>query len=245
MDRTNHIDLTGIQVEVHTVDAEDPNIDAGRLANKEEERKIAALLNMIGANKEIVQVSDPRYSVKRIPESEALPRHDSKPAGTMDQPTVLSKQERQRIILLIQLYLNLFPDKLVGYDKVKFSKMTDEKLISLKDEFQFIVSSKTNIATTEYMFLQGVNLLEVLSTSFTPFKIKGLSTIVSNDDEFKDTIKQLCLKYMTVVEVQPEGKLLFKLASTMLYLHQFNSSNDGSTINKTNIDTVNEKYTDL
>jgi len=154
--------------------------------------------------------------------------------------------DRRRIILILQFYINEFPEKLNSYKGTNFEKLSNEKLNSLKNEFDFIIGAKCNIKSTQYAFIQGVSMLELVCKNFTPLKVDGLTNIV-NDSEFQDDVKHLALKYMTIIKTEPEHRVAYKILSNMMLLHQFNSSNIGN-INQNNLEEINKinnKYSEL
>ncbi len=167
-----------------------------------------------------------------------------------DKSSNTSQIDKRRLILILQMYINEFGDnKLKAFKKVNLEKMKLDALQKLKEEFDFIVSSKCNIKSAEYCFLQGVNILETVCVNFTPIQCQGL-TETTNDPEFRDDIKHLCLKYMTLFKTEPEHRLVYKVLSNMLVLHQVNSikNNHNEIINpiiNEEINKINNKYDTL
>lgn len=154
--------------------------------------------------------------------------------------------DKRRLILILQFYLIEFPEKLATYKGIKFETLDVEELQTLKNEFDFIIGAKCNINGAKNLFIQGLKLLEEATLMFSPFKVEGLTNIV-NDKEFEDDVKHLVLKYMTIVKTEPEWRITYKILSSMLLLHNFNSS---KIINKQNIkieeiNIINSKYNNL
>ena len=96
--------------------------------------------------------------------------------------------DRRRLILILQFYVLEFPEKLKPYKGTNFEKFKDDELQNLKNEFDFIIGAKCNVKSTQYAFIQGVQLLETLCVTCTPLKINGLSSAVIDDD-----FLQVCL----------------------------------------------------
>jgi hypothetical protein len=156
------------------------------------------------------------------------------------------------IILILQFYVLEFPEKLKAYKGTNFEKYKDDELQNLKNEFDFIIGAKCNVKSTQYAFIQGVQLLETLCVTCTPLKIKGLSNVVV-DNDFQDDVKHMALKYMTLVKTEPEARIAYKILSSMLLLHQVNTvKQDGSVkeevpkpLDETKVNGINSKYSDL
>ena len=157
---------------------------------------------------------------------------------------------RRKNILVLQMYINEFPSKLKAWKNSNFEKMSDEELVKLKGEFDFIVSSKCNLSLSQSYALQLIQLIEIMGPS-VGLKLDGLSNQL-NDEVFLDDIKCTTLKYMgtTLIKTEPEYRVLIRLLTTVITLHQYNSrnpkridNNDGEKINI--INSINSKYTDL
>jgi hypothetical protein len=154
--------------------------------------------------------------------------------------------DRRRSIMVLQFYMLEFPDKLDAFKGTKFEKLSDDELKKLKSEFDFIIGAKCNVKSTQYAFIQGIQLLETLCTNFTPMRINGLTNAI-NDDEFQDDCKHLALKYMTLLKTEPEHRIAYKILTTALLLHQVNSSKSNFSIdNKDDIlNKINARFDDL
>jgi len=69
-----------------------------------------------------------------------------------------------------------------------------------------------------------------------------------NDPDVLDDIKHIALKRMSMINVEPEYRLMYKIFSNVMLLHNANSAgirNDKSSSKNTKINELNEKYTDL
>ena len=163
---------------------------------------------------------------------------------SLEKPKEDDKIDRRRQILILQLYINEFPEKLKAFKSTNFEKMSDDELKATKSEFDFIISSKTNIGTTQYAFIQGIHLLENVCVTLTPLKIQGLANMV-DDQDYRDDVKALCLKHMGFIKTEPEQRIAFKLLSSALLLHQINSNNPNIINKSAKLSEINNKYTDL
>lgn len=160
------------------------------------------------------------------------------------QPEKLSDEDiinKRRQILMIQFYINEFPDKLQQFKKMKFEKKTIEELNDLKKEIDFIISNKSNVRSGIQIITTGIQTLEFILLNFTPVNAKGLSNIC-NDKETLDDIKHLALKHCHLISSEPESRLMYKIVTTTLLLHNINSNID---INNPNIDKINIDFDDI
>lgn len=182
----------------------------------------------------IKKQNDKPKTIKEIkPVKESKQKEEKEPNLSID---------RRRTILILQMYINEFPDKLKTFKNTNFEKKKDEELKKLKNEFDFIIGCKNNIKSAEYCCIRGVNLLEVICCNYTPIQCQGLSTAV-NDEDFRDDVKHLCLKYMSLIKTEPEHRIAYKIASNMLLLHQVNSiKNQSNNFNINEIHKINNKY---
>jgi hypothetical protein len=130
--------------------------------------------------------------------------------------------DRRRLILILQFYVVEFPEKLKSFKNTKFEKLSEDELINLKNEFDFIIGAKCNVRSTQYAITQGIKLLETVCVNFTPLNVNGLANAVE-DDDFRDDCKHLALKYMTLIKTEPEHRIAYKILTSALLLHQINS----------------------
>ena len=54
--------------------------------------------------------------------------------------------DHRRKILVIQFYLNEFPDKLKAYKSFNLETLSDEELDSLRKEMDFVISQKSSVS---------------------------------------------------------------------------------------------------
>ena len=121
--------------------------------------------------------------------------------------------------------------------------MSEKKLTKLREVFDYIIGSRSNIRASQVMFMEGVGLLEHCLSNYTPICADGLKKLC-DDKEMQEDIVHLCLKHMALIKTEPEHRIAFKLCSNLLVVHQVNSAAkpqpDLSGVNK-----VNEKYKGL
>ena len=166
--------------------------------------------------------------------------------------------DHRRKILVIQFYLNEFPDKLKAYKSFNLETLSDEELDSLRKEMDFVISQKSSVSMGVQAFVQGINTIEHLCCNFTPLKVQGLTNIC-NDKDLIDDVKSLMLSNMTLAHIEPEYRIAYKLTSSMFYLHNMNSNaeekkkdpipekkdNEISLKKQVKLESINQKYEGL
>ena len=182
----------------------------------------------------------------------------------MENNEIIDEEEKQmgidhrRKILIIQYYLNEFPDKLKGYKNINLESLSDEELDDLRKEMDFVNSQRSSVNMAVQAFVQGVNTIETLCCNFTPLKVQGLTNIC-NDKDLIDDVKSLVLSNMTLAHIEPEYRILYKLSSSMLLLHNINSNaeekkkdpipekkdNEISLKKQVKLESINQKYEGL
>ena len=163
---------------------------------------------------------------------------------------IATPEERRKLIILLQYYLVEFPEKLKDFKNKSLENMEYDELINLKQDFDIILSHKNTVGISENIFLKGVSILEYISVNYTPLKLEGY-TQMCNDRELLDDVKLVILQNMNLISTKPEQRIIFKMATNMLLLHNINSQKQDNHIidnnNKLNINinNINEKYKDL
>ncbi len=166
-------------------------------------------------------------------------------------PQIPSEDEviaKRRLILLLQFYLLEFPDKLKTFKKINLEKKDLAELKDLQKEMDFCISNQSNVKQGSEMILSGIQGLEYICVNFTPLQCSGLSENIKNDAETIDTIKHLCLKHMgaSMMNTEPEHRLMYKILTTALSLHTINSfSANMVQHNDDIIQKVNDQFTDI
>lgn len=155
---------------------------------------------------------------------------------------------KRRLILLFQFYLLEFPEKLKAFKKINLEKKTLDELKDLQKEMDFCIGNQSNVKHGSAMVLSGIQALEYVAINYTPLQCQGLSENIKNDPESIDTIKHLCLKHMgsSMMNTEPEHRLMFKIMTTALSLHTINSfSQNMVQHNDDIINKVNDQFLDL
>ena len=166
--------------------------------------------------------------------------------------------ERRKKILILQFYMNEFPEKLKNYKKTNFEEMTDKELLQLREEFSFVIGAKSNVNMGIATVHQALTIAETVGDSYCGLKINGITNTLMNDTQFVDDIKCLCLDNLDLANVSPEKRIAFKVLSTGYILHNVNSQMesqkekiletpqekpDYEKLNK--IQKISNKYSDL
>jgi hypothetical protein len=158
--------------------------------------------------------------------------------------------KHQRLVLLLQMYLNEFKEKLKDYQKLSkgFGRKSYSELMDIKKQFDTILTCKSNISQGIQMCNSGVALLEQVS-GMVGVNCNGLSNMCANDAELQDQFKILILQKMPLVDVKVEYQIAMKIGGNMVMLHQMNGNHsNNSLINpgvKQGIDNINLKYNDI
>lgn len=174
--------------------------------------------------------SEPEYSEEELINDE--PEEESTMLGI----------DRRRKILILQFYLNEFPQKLAVYRDFDFETLSDSDLERIREEFDFIIGTKNTVNISVRAFQHSIIMLEDFCTSFTPLKVHGLKNI-NQDPELMEDVKLLSLQNMALIKTKPEHRILFKVISTMGVLHNFNSSQENITQPETtNAQNRNEDF---
>ena len=120
--------------------------------------------------------------------------------------------ERRRRILILQFYLNEFPDTLVVYKDLNFENMSDQGLLDIRQEFDFIIGCKNSVGITITAFKKSIETLEHVCVNFTPLKVQGLSTL-TQDKDLIDDVKHWSLQNMQLIQIKPEYRILYRVLS--------------------------------
>lgn len=194
-------------------------------------------------------IKDDENIGKIIKNAQKLKTEIKKENKIIDEKNNDDKQmDKQRLILILRFYVLEFKDRLSEYKKTKFEKMSVEQLQELRKQFDSIISSKSSLKQTQGLIINGIKTIETIATMFTPIQCQGLSNLMINDTDVLDDIKHISLKHMAMVQVEPEYRLLYKMFSNIMLLHNVNSI-QGSIKEKSNnfnkLNQLNKKYNDL
>lgn len=169
----------------------------------------------------------------------------SKTKQKLSEEDIINKR---RLILLIEFYLLEFGDKLKAFKKINVEKKTYEELEDIKKEMDFTLSNRSNIRQGTQLVVTSIQTLEFLCVNFTPIKCEGLSKICDDPETIED-IKHILLKRMHLIQSEPEHRLIYKVISNMLLLHNFNSYkeaiNSNIKVNEGEVENINKKFEDL
>lgn len=133
--------------------------------------------------------------------------------------------ERRNLILLLEQYMEHFSHKLKKFSKINLEHLNISELEKLKDEMDFVLGCRSSVNTGVQAFATGLQALEYVAVNYTPLKLEGLSQL-STDPDVIDDVKLIMLQNTTIIKTKPEHRLLYKLISTSLLLHNLNSSRE-------------------
>lgn len=113
-------------------------------------------------------------------------------------------------------YLNAYQEKIIGMDS-----LDNSQLKRLFKEIQIAVSARTsgNMARRNYGAL--VTSIEYVAPMFG-MNLKGLSNILTEDEEIKECIEELNIKYDVMNHVPPEIRLIFLTTNAALAVNREN-----------------------
>ena len=155
-----------------------------------------------------------------FPEPEPEPQYEME----MSQAPDIEKFsiERRNLILLLEQYLEHFSHKLKKFTKINFESLNISELEKLKDEMDFTLGCRSSVNTGVQAFATGLQAVEYVACSYTPLKLEGLSQLLTDPDVIDD-VKLIMLQNTTIIKTKPEHRLLYKIISTALLLHNINS----------------------
>jgi len=111
------------------------------------------------------------------------------------------------------------------FKKKNLEDLSKTELQSLLSEMQYTLGTKSNVRAAVGGMTMAIVMIEQLSV-FTPLKLQGLSTIITQNQEVIDDMKLIALKYTDLIHVEPEARLGMKILSAALGLHQINTAKE-------------------
>lgn len=118
-------------------------------------------------------------------------------------------QDRRRMILIIQMYLNEIPHKLSKYKDVNLEKLSNKELEKLREEIEYVlVGAGQNVKVGVMATIRGIQIFEEVVTGATKGKvnIRGLANSLCDQDSIDD-IKCILIKHMDKIQMEPEYRL--------------------------------------
>ncbi len=205
-----------------------------------------------------IDLSDIEYKPKKQTKKEKKVKPIDKPDKTMNKnlekqiikkpkkelPTDEEIINKRRLILMIEFYKNEFGDKLKSFKKINLEKKTHDELVDIRKEIDFTISQSSSVKAGVQLISTGIQTLEFFMTNFTPINAQGLSNIC-NDPETIDTMKHITLKHSHMVSVEPEARLLYKVLTTSMMLHNINSAPINELKNNDIIKEINDDFVDI
>jgi hypothetical protein len=138
--------------------------------------------------------------------------------------------KRRKLIILLRAYGVKLAHKLEGIDLSTgtLELKTDEELEKLLAEVRFI----TGVCSTGSLVAMGLNggvWLWQQGAQAAGMKVPDLTAVLQKDQEWKDMSIELELKMQDYFEQPLEFRILAKLASATMLLHEINSNLDRKT----------------
>lgn len=145
------------------------------------------------------------------PKLEAIRPAEPAPAPAPEpEPDASEKfgQERRRMILFIQMYLNEIPHKLTKYKNINLEKLSNKELEKLREEIEYVVGAGQNVKFGVMATIRGIQMFEEVVTGATKNRvnIRGLANSLCDQDSIDD-IKCILIKHMDKIQMEPEYRL--------------------------------------
>ena len=145
---------------------------------------------------------------------------------------IVYSEDRSKKILILEFYLMEFPKKLEGYKEIVLQSLTLAQLDALKEEFTFVISTQSNVNYCIQTFSQAIVFTEAILCTHTPIQAQGLSLLLK-DPALIDDIKAWSLENIDLIRTKPEHRILSKVLSSIVLLHNANSKNNITNISST------------
>lgn len=184
-------------------------------------------------------IKEPK-KVESIIEKQLMKRSKNK----KEIPTEEEVLNKRRMILLIQVYLLEFADDLKSFKKINLEKKNYQELSDLHKEIVLSLSTGSNVQGGVQLMTAGIKTFEMILLNFTPVNCAGLSNICTDKNVIKD-MKLIILKNTSFIQTEPEQRLLYKIVTSTLFLHNFNSANGIQQNNPEVIEKINSQFVDI
>lgn len=162
---------------------------------------------------------------------------DGQPTPEAPPEPELTPEERHKLILdkmklknKILRYKELFPGIFKNFDyRIQdLDQMEIRDLEYLLEELSVCVNTRNTSGLTKMLYFESVRIVEGTG-SMVGLQINGLAEALKQNQAVHDVLNELSLKYENDCFMQPEVRLAYLTATTVLSLHKLNSS--GNTIN--------------
>lgn len=160
------------------------------------------------------------------------------------------RKEKTRLILSISRYKTQFAKYLMAYDEIlslsHLRTLSLQELENILQEVMIAVSCRSSSSLVENMYFQTIKTAE----SFAPMinmDIKGLNEDLKENEQIKETLQEISLKYENIAYVDPISRLGFLTLTSLYSKHKMNSlSKKLNNFDSTKISTdIKDKYQDL
>jgi hypothetical protein len=157
--------------------------------------------------------------------------------------------EKTKLVMKLKRYKEIYPKILEDFDlsKMHLDTLSIGDLCLLLEEVKFTVGCRNSSEFFLKSCLTGLAVGENLTTKFTPLKVEGLTYILANDDDFKNTIQEIGLEYQDLTSAPPHIRLLYIVSKTAFALHNQNLQKDliNQNVSGKVRSDVKDKYKDL
>lgn len=163
--------------------------------------------------------------------------------------TAEQRIEKTKLIIKLRRYKEIYPKKLEEFDlsRTHLDTLTYRDLELLLEEIKFVIGSRNSAEFFLKTSLTGIAVGEKLIGSYTPLKVDGLTFILSQDEDFKNTIEEIGLEYSEISSMPAHIRLMYIISKTAFMLNAQNMQKEAinaSVSGKVKTD-IKEKYKDL
>ncbi len=110
-----------------------------------------------------------------------------------EKPKESSRITKYKLIVIIRLYIEWFPQKLDGFKEIDLKELETEELQRLLDDIRIIIKANNLCSFNRGAMLGASNLLENIAVA-SGFDIRGLSIDLEKEQDFQDLIKEIALE---------------------------------------------------
>lgn len=163
---------------------------------------------------------------------------------------MIDRINRSRDILILKLYINEFGNgQLKPFKNLNVDKLNDSEIKAYRDEFNYILSTKSNMDFIVKAFKQTITVFESVASVYTPLNVNGLSNAIENTPEGKeiqDDLKHLVIETLggSFSSMKPEYRLGINLLRLTYGIHEQNTKNNIIS-NSESVVNINTEYKDL
>jgi hypothetical protein len=165
---------------------------------------------------------DPKKKAQEMPTSEEQP---------IEEPDDYDEEEKDYMRGKIERYKSTFPQFLSTVDISDLENARGDELEAKLKKCADLVNRSNQKSTIDAMIPLPFMAIEEIMIRNTPAKIKGFTSALMSDEQFKNTLHQAIIEndLDRYVSSDPIGRICFKMIQTGMMLHMFNSNLENMT----------------